>query len=274
MGSEYSKRSHNLAIEISSFRSTKLRSLLRVVMGKIHALFADALQPPTPDSLLPARARLREAITARVEAHREGQTAAEPIHRLDAVGSESERLTAELAQLRAADEAELGRWLASGSGPRPQPSAATIITEQRLVELAPDLRAATTALPGARAVHQAVMERANAAAIEHGLALSAVALEAAEPGAGELTTALNGALALEARLLSLREELRAHPDNGRGAAADKIDALIRTAKASAGVPRNSEAGRRLLEALSAARGGGADSWSISPAVSCCLMTER
>ena len=61
-------------------------------MGKIHALFADALEPPTLDSLSPARARLREAITALVEAHREGQTAVEPIHRLDAVGSESNGL--------------------------------------------------------------------------------------------------------------------------------------------------------------------------------------
>jgi hypothetical protein len=60
-------------------------------MGKIHALFADALQPPTPDSLLPARARLREAITG-ASRRTARQTAAEPIHRLDAVGSESNGL--------------------------------------------------------------------------------------------------------------------------------------------------------------------------------------
>jgi hypothetical protein len=87
------------------------------------------------------------------------------------------------------------------------------------------------------------------AATERDLAQHVVAIEAAATVADELTRALNAALTIEARLLNLRDELRAHPDNGGGVAADTIEACIRSAKAAAGVPRNSEAGRRLLDAL-------------------------
>jgi hypothetical protein len=213
-------------------------------MAEIHALW------PEPPLLSPARDRLRHALAALDAAQRQSEDRTRPLQRLDQVSSEAAELERELPRLQCEDEALLGEWIAQGSiGPRPEPSAATVATKARLAELAPDLRGADAARPAARAMQQSGFALVAEAATERDLALSAVALEAAEPVAGELTTALNSALALEARLLSLRDELRAHPDNGNGASADAIDVLIRAAKAAAGVPRNSEAGRRLLDAL-------------------------
>jgi hypothetical protein len=54
-------------------------------------------------------------------------------------------------------------------------------------------------------------------------------------------------LAVEAKILSLREALSVQ-NNGL-AAAEKINTAIRQAKAAAGVPRNGDVGRRLLDLL-------------------------
>jgi hypothetical protein len=54
-------------------------------------------------------------------------------------------------------------------------------------------------------------------------------------------------LTVEARIHSLREALGARTSGL--AASEKINSAVRQAKAAAGVPRNSDVGRRLLDAL-------------------------
>src|SRR5277367_5233424 len=67
----------------------------------------------------------------------------EPAIRLGAVIAEAARLEAEVAALRAGEDARLGAWLAGGStDPRPEPSPATIAAENRLASLASDAIAA------------------------------------------------------------------------------------------------------------------------------------
>ncbi len=184
-----------------------------------------------PVALSPARDRLGKAIAALAFAQHGLEDATTPVRRLDAVLAEAERLNRELACLQCNDEAELGRWIAEGGvSARPQPSAATVAANANLAALAPEVRAVSSALPAARAAQEAAAERVRLAAAERDAALDAVAVEAASLAAGELTETLNRALAVEARIHSLREAL------GR-------------AKAAAGVPRNSDAGRRLLDAL-------------------------
>jgi hypothetical protein len=199
-------------------------------------------------ALSPARDRLRQAIAALAFAQRDLEVAATPVRRLDSVLAEAERLSRELACLQGEDEAELGRWIAEGGvGARPQPSSATVAASARLVALAPEVRAVSSALPAARTVQEAAAERVRLAAAERDAALDAVAVEAAACAAGELTETLNRALTVEARIHSLREALNTRTSGL--AASEKINGAVRQAKAAAGVPRNSDAGRRLLDAL-------------------------
>jgi hypothetical protein len=199
-------------------------------------------------ALSPARERLGQAIAAFALAQRDLEDATMPVRRLDAVLAEAERLDRELARLQCEDESELGRWIAEGgSGTRPQPSAATLAADASLVALAPEVRAVSSALPAATAVQETAAERVRLAAAERDTALDAVAVEAASLAAGELTDLLNRALTVEARIHSLREALSTRVSGL--AAGEKINGTVRQAKAAAGVPRNSDAGRRLLDAL-------------------------
>ena len=199
-------------------------------------------------ALSPARDRLGQAIAALALAQRDLEDATTPVRRLDAVLAEAERLNRELACFQSEDEAELGQWIAQGSfSTRPQPSAATVAANASLVALAPEVRAVSSALPAARAAQEAAAERVRLAAAERDAALDAVAVEAASVAARELTEMLNRALAVEARIHSLREALGVRP--GGLAASEKITGTVRQAKAAAGVLRNSDAGRRLLDAL-------------------------
>jgi hypothetical protein len=207
---------------------------------------ADANAPAVPS---PARDRLHTAIAAVALAQRDLEDATAPVRRLDSVLAEAERLNRELACSRDECEAALGRWIAQGgAGDRPQPSATTVAADASLGELAPEVRAVASTLPAARAAQEAAAERVRLAAAERDAALHAVAVEAATFAAGEITEALNRALTAEAKILSLREALSAQT-NGL-AAAEKINAALRHAKAAAGVPRNADIGRRLLDRLS------------------------
>jgi len=197
----------------------------------------------------PARDRLRATIAELAGAQRDLEDATAPVRRLDAVLAEAERLNRELASSRGQDETELGRWIARGGvGDRPQPSATTVAADASLGELASEVRAVASALPAARAAQEVAAERVRLAAAERDAALHAVTVEAATFAASELTEALNRALTIEARIISLREALGAQT-NGL-AAAEKINAALRQAKAAAGVPRNADVGRRLLDLLS------------------------
>ena len=196
----------------------------------------------------PAREQLREAIAVLASAQRGLEEATAPVRRLDAILAEAERLNRELACSKIKDEAALGRWIAEGGvGARPQPCAATLAADASLAELAPEVRAVASALPAASAAQEAAMGRVRLAAAERDAALHAVAVEAAAFAAEALTEALNRALTIEVRIRSLGEALSTRT-NGL-AASEKITGAIRQAKAAAGVPRNSDAGRRLLEAL-------------------------
>ncbi len=202
-----------------------------------------------PAARSPARDRLRAAIAAVALAQRDLEDATAPVRRLDAVLAEAERLDRELGCSKGKDEAELGRWIAQGGvGDRPQPSATTVAADASLGGLAPEVRAVAAALPAARAAQEAAAERVRLAAAERDAALHAVTVEAATFATGELTEALNRALTVEAKILSLREALSAQT-NGL-AAAEKVTAALRQAKAAAGVPRNADVGRRLLDLLS------------------------
>jgi hypothetical protein len=201
-----------------------------------------------PAARSPARDRLRAAIAAVSLAQRDLEDATAPVRRLDAVLAEAERLNRELGCSKGKDEAELGGWIAQGGvGDRPQPSATTVAADASLGDLAPEVRAVASALPAARAAQEAAAERVRLAAAERDAALHAVTVEAATFAAGELTEALNRALTVEAKIISLREALGAQT-NGL-AAAEKINAALRQAKAAAGVPRNADVGRRLLDLL-------------------------
>jgi hypothetical protein len=133
-----------------------------------------------------------------------------------------------------------------GVGDRPQPSATTVAADGSLGGMAPELRAVASALPAARAA-QAATGRVRLAVAERDSALHAVVVEAAAAAAGELTEALNRALRVEAKIHSVREALSAHTDGLP--ACEKINAALRQAKAVVGVPRNADAGRRLLDLL-------------------------
>jgi hypothetical protein len=164
-----------------------------------------------------------------------------PVRLLDTVRVETERLNRELACSKSEDEAALGRWIAEGGvGVRPQPSATTVAAIASLGELAPEVSAAAAILPTARAALGAAAERVRLAAAERDAALAAFAT-------AELTEALNRALTVEAKILSLREALGSQTTGL--AASERIAGAMRQAKAAAGVPRNSQAGRRLLDRL-------------------------
>jgi hypothetical protein len=214
-------------------------------VAEIHALWSEPAE-----TLSPARQRLRDAVAALDRAQCEAEDSTKPLRRLDQVTAEVAELEHEIARLQSEDSATLGRWIAEGSiGPRPGPSASTVATEQRLTELQPAVRAVASALPAAQEAHRQSPAHLHGAAAERSLAIADVAVEASAVVAGELTAALNVALAAEAKLLGLCNELRARPDNGNGSAAEKIAALIKRAKAAAGVPRDPESGRALLGAL-------------------------
>jgi hypothetical protein len=218
-------------------------------MAEFHPMsLTRSTDADAPVALSPARDRLGQAIAALAFAQRDLEGATTPIRRLEAVLAEAERLNRELACLQCNDEAELGRWIAEGGdSARPRPSDATAAADASLAALAPEVRAVSAALPAARAAQEAAAERVRLAAAERDAALDAVAVEAASLAAGELTEALNRALTVEARIHSLREALGARTSGL--AASEKINGAVRQARAAAGVPRNSDAGRRLLDAL-------------------------
>jgi hypothetical protein len=204
--------------------------------------------PDAAVTLSPARERLRTAIAALASAQRDMEDATVPVRRLDAVLGEAERLKRELACAHDEDQAALGRWIAQGGvGDRPQPSATTVAADVSLGGMAPEVRAVASALPAARAAQEAATWQVRLAVAERDAALHVVAVEAAAAAAGELTEALNRALRVEAKIHSVREALGAHTTGLP--ASEKINTALRHAKAAAGVPRNADAGRRLLDLL-------------------------
>ena len=89
----------------------------------------------------------------------------------------------------------------------------------------------------------------QAAQPELGATIAGVAVEICGELAGELTAHLNTVLAGEATIHSVSEAFSEHAVRGEGieTAAGRIASIIRRAREEAGVPRDSESGRRLLE---------------------------
>jgi hypothetical protein len=203
----------------------------------------------------PARAELAIAILDLACAAAELAAAQEPATRLGGVIAEATRLGAEVAALRAGDEAQLGAWLAgSGDDLRPEPGPATIAAEKRLAALAADAIAARASLPGAERSFQHCAERVREAQRRRDRALCGAAIEAACDFAQLYRASLTIALEHEAVLHGLREELLARgnrPDAGPGPmeAAARIGALISQTKRDAAVRRHPEPGQRLLATL-------------------------
>ena len=202
-----------------------------------------------------ARARLAAAIAELAAAEAELAAAHQPATQLAAIIAKASRLDADLAALRAADQYQLGSWLAAGGNdPRPARNPAIIGAEQRHAELAADAAAARAALPAAEAAFQDRAKKVIDAQRRRDGAVCAVAGEAAREFGRAYRVALIAALRLEAELHGLRAELlhcgnRADPLPGALEAAAHISEVIAETKRGASVRHNTVAARRLLAEL-------------------------
>jgi hypothetical protein len=212
-----------------------------------------AARDAAPDSLTPARDRLRQAIAAVDCARRETEAAAEQVHRLTDVIGEHDRFQAELRELYTRDQAARGEWIAGGrNGADPANPADTARLNDRIVAMGDELAAAKATVPGKERAHRQAISRLQAAQAERGAAIAEVAVEICTELAGELTGHLNTALTVEATIRSVLEALNERAgrgDPGIGPAPERILSIIRQAREQAGVTRDSESGRRLLDAL-------------------------
>jgi hypothetical protein len=205
----------------------------------------------------PGRAELAAAIDELAAAGAELAAAQQPATRLAAVIAEASRLEAELSALRAADQQRLGVWLAdNGRDARPEPGAATIAAETRLRALADDVAAARAALPAAEQAFQRCAELARGSQRRRDEAVCAAAVDAARAFAGGYRARLAQALAYEAVLHGLRDELLSRGNSADAApgaleAAARISELITQAKGAAAARRDPDAARRLLAVLAA-----------------------
>ena len=220
----------------------------------LHPLprFVSAEAAPPDPILNPARVRLAEAIAVLDRARAEVELAAEPVHRLTSVVDEHALLMAQLHELQDRDAGLTGRWIAGGRvGADPGDAVDTRALTDQIAAMQLELAAARRTLPDAEQQHRGAIERLGAAATARDAALDEVAVAVANDVAAEFTEALNQALTIEARLLSLHNALleRARTIRSAGAAAEQIAVMIRAAKRGAGVPRAPEVGRQLLDAL-------------------------
>jgi hypothetical protein len=201
------------------------------------------------------RSRLAAAIEELAAAGAELAAAQEPASRLSEIIAETSRHQAELAALEAAEERQLGAWLAAGGhDPRPQPSPATVAAERRLAASAGDAVAARAALPAAEQAFQRCAAKVRELQRRRDEAVSAAAIDAARAFAEGYRAALTAALEQEAMLHGLRDELslrgnRADAPPGVLDAAARIGQLIAETKRAAAVRHNPEAAQRLLAAL-------------------------
>jgi hypothetical protein len=205
--------------------------------------------------LTETRHSLRQAIARCDHARREVEAAAISVGRLDEILSDSDRLSAGLRELCARDEQHRGEWIAAGrSGPDPGQGRDRQTVAGKLAGLTEEVAAARRVLPAKEELHRDAVLKLQAAHTERSAAVAAVAVavEVYEDLARELTTHLNVALTVEARLRSVFVALNAKGNAGdaeAGHAAEKITAMITAAKRGAGVPHDAQSGAALLAAL-------------------------
>jgi hypothetical protein len=215
----------------------------------------NAAQQSADAARTPPRAQLALAIAELARAGVELAEAQEPALRLGAVIAEAARREAEIAALRAADEARLGAWIAGGGAdPRPEPDPVTIAAEERRAALAAGAIAAGSALPAAERAFQRCAERVRELQRRRDAALCGAAIDAARGFAERYRAALTAALEHEGVLRGLREELlargnRSESEPGAIDAAARIGELIAETKRGVAVRCNPQTARRLLAAL-------------------------
>jgi hypothetical protein len=208
---------------------------------------------PEPVELTPTRHSLRQAIARCDRARREAEAAATVVGRLNAIVDEHTRLQAELHELYVRDERARGEWIAAGRvGLDPGDPADTKLLCNNITGMTDELAAARRVLPAKEGLHRDAILKLQAAQTERAAAVAAVAIEVCEAEGTELTAAVNRVLAIEARLLSLRNALNAKGNAGdadAGHAAQKITAMITAAKRAGGAPHDAESGLQLLAVL-------------------------
>jgi hypothetical protein len=203
----------------------------------------------------PARAQLADAIAALALAEAELAAAQEPAMRLAAIIAEASGQETQLAALTAAEERQLGSWLAGGGAdPRPKPNPAITAAEQRNKTLSANAAAARTALPAAERSFQRCAARVRELQRRRDEAVCTAAVDAARDFAAQYRAALMTALEHESVLHSLRAELlrcgnRADRLPGALEAAAGISGVIDDSKRAAWVRHDPQAGQRLLAAL-------------------------
>jgi hypothetical protein len=211
------------------------------------------VKPP----LSPARQALRQAIADLHAAQDEAERVRKPADRLQQLIGAADRAERDLAELREADTAALGQWLAGGvEGARPEPSQKTLDCEHRVAELARDGSAARSMLPPLAAEAAASAQAVAEAARRRDEALVYAAGAAAEEViAAELVPALEAVLKAEARLRGLGAALleachrSAAPIAAAGGISGQISEAIGKARAEVAVARDDDGGRRFLNKL-------------------------
>jgi hypothetical protein len=168
-----------------------------------------AVAKPAEPALSPARADLRRAIMDRDATQRSAAEARRPYDRLIAIIASHDRAIRELEHAKAEDEAELGRWLASGEGDRPGPSEATLEAQRKVDELSGDAAAARGAVNGFIPQLRETQDRLAAASARHVETIGLAAICAcAETITSELIPAIEQVLRVEAKIRSAAAALR------------------------------------------------------------------
>ena len=195
---------------------------------------------------------MRQTIALVDRARRDTEAAAEQLHRLTDVVSAHDQLHAQLHELMSRDQAARGEWIAGGRiGRDPGDAADTRALNNKILGMQDELAAAKATLPAKEKIHRDAVSRLQATQAERASAVVEVAVELCADRAGELRGHLNTALTVEGQIRSVLDAIseRASRGEGTGTAAERIAAIIRKAREDAGVPRDTESGRRLLDAL-------------------------
>jgi murein L,D-transpeptidase YcbB/YkuD len=206
---------------------------------------------PPPPPLSPSRSELQAAIARLAVAQREVDEATKPLHRLHAVETEAERMSAELLELMKRDMARTGEWIANGRvGPDPGDAADTVELNAAILGKREELAGCRSVLPTYQATHLAAVEKLRAASNERDAAVATViTAEIALKVAEAYVASLNQALIHEAQLRSLADAVKL-PDGTHTHTTNTVTALIGAAQRSAGAVPDPAFGRDMIAALS------------------------
>jgi hypothetical protein len=181
---------------------------------------------------------------------------------LEGIVARTAPIEAQLSEVRRAHNEAVGKWIADGCiGDRPVPSVEMVDLERRLGELSIDAAVNFEAArvkserDEVRIEAQRVGEAVRALVVQRSEAVFVAAHEAARTHAEGFTAALNDALAFEATLRGLADELFRIGHSGREGStvamsvAGQIIELTTAAKRAAGVQPETASGQRLLRHL-------------------------